>query len=452
MKRILLSGTMFLAALSAMNAVEPVKDPATYLPVEDTYFKSLWIYSPKTNNANPLMNTTNTRGIACVDDKVYLPMRGAESHQINEFDGNTGVLTKTYTLPVTVNGNKPGLALNDLQADSQGNLAGCNLATDIQVGNFYVWRMKKGAYDKPEELLAWTMGPMGQDPLRIDFFDVYGDVYGNGCIFAAIAGKIEGYSNMVLKWTITNGVVATDPQLILINEYVPAKTLTSSIAPRVKAISDESFYLDGSDSHPTLYTINGDEGVKVEGFNTAGVCTKTTNANGIDEFELGGRLFLAAAANNHGTTVPGLPQNSAQLFDITGGMEQAKDIRVFPKDGLGSVTPAAPSINPVVKVIDENNANIYVHGCSNGVAAYRFSLQPLSIDKEKMSAMNIHLAGSELVFSEEAAKVDVYAVAGNCVAQFANVNRANLSLVKGIYIVKAMDMAGKTKVQKIVVE
>lgn len=448
MKRILLSGTMLLAGISAMNAVEPVKDPATYSPVEGTYFQSLWMYSPKTENINPMMSTPNTRGICCVDDKVYLPLRGAEFHQINEFDANTGAFLKTYTLPITVNGNTPGMHMNDLQSDSQGNLAGCNIATDIQKGSFYVWKMKKGAYDAPEELLAWTWGDQGQAALRIDYFDVFGDVYGNGYIIASIAGAIEGYSNVVLKWDIVNGVASTDPTLIQVQGYVPTKITTNGSAPRVRAVSADGFYLDPSNAHPSYYNWDG---MWVDGFDVTKVSTKSAGPNGVDDFELGGRLFLVAGTNNHGV-LEGYAKNIAEVFDITDGMPAAKSLQIFPKNGLGDATNSGQTVEPAVRIVDANTADIFVHAYGNGVAAYRFSLNPLSIDKEKMSAMNIHLAGSELVFSEEAAKVDVYAVAGNCVAQFANVNRANLSLVKGIYIVKAMDMAGKTKVQKIVVE
>lgn len=448
MKRILLSGTMLLAGMSAMNAVEPVKDPATYAPAGDTHFQSLWMYSPKTENAHPMMNTGNTRGICCVNDKVYLPLRGAEFHQINEFDANTGAFLKTYTLPITVNGNTPGLHLNDLQSDSQGNLAGCNIATDIQKGMFYVWKMKKGAYDAPEELLAWTWGDQGQAALRIDYFDVYGDVYGDGYILASVAGAIEGYSNIVFKWDIVNGVASTEPTPIQAQGYIPAKITTNGSAPRVRALSPDNFYLDPSNAHPSLYDM---EGQLVEGFDITKVSTKSSGPNGVDEFTLGDRTFLVAGTNNHGV-LEGYAKNIAEVFEITGGMNEATSLQIFPKNGLGDNTNSGQTVEPAVRVVDENTADIFVHAYGNGVAAYRFSLKPLSIDKEKMSAMNIHLAGSELVFSEEAAKVDVYAVAGNCVAQFANVNRANLSLVKGIYIVKAMDMAGKTKVQKIVVE
>ena len=452
MKRILLSGTMFLAALSAMNAVEPVKDPATYSPVEGTYFKSLWMYSPKTENAHPMMNTGNTRGICCVDDKVYLPLKGDSdksiSHQINEFDANTGAFLKTYTLPLTVNGNTPGMHLNDLQADSKGNLAACNIVSNIQTGKFYVWRMKKGTFDKPEELLAWTWGDQGQDALRIDYFDVFGDVYGDGYILATVNGLIENYSNIVFKWNIVNGVASTEAEQIWAQEYVPAQIKTNGSAPRVRAISADGFYLDPSNAHPSYYDWDGN---KVDGFDVTKVSTKSAGVNGVDEFELGGRRFLVAGTNNHGV-LAGYQKNIAEVFDITDGMAAAKSLQIFPKNGLGDVSNIGQTVKPVVRKIDANTVDLIVQAYGNGAAAYRFSLEPLSVDAEKMSAMNIHLAGSELVFSEEAAKVDVYAVAGNCVAQFANVNRANLSLVKGIYIVKAMDMAGKTKVQKIVVE
>ena len=431
-----------------MNAVEPVKDPATYQPVDGTYFQSLWMYSPKTDNVHTMMSTASTRGIACVGDKVYLPFRGETSHQINEFDANTGAFLKTYTLPVTVNGNTPGLHLNDLQADSEGNLAGCNIATDLQKGKFYVWRMKKGAYDQPEELLAWTWGDQGQAALRVDYFDVYGDVFGNGYIIASIAGAIEGYSNLVLKWDIVNGVASEEAMPIMIQEYVPSKITTNGSAPRVRAISADNFYLDPSNAHASLYDWDGN---KVDGFDVAGVCTKSSGPNGVDEFSLGGRMFLVAGTNNHGV-LEGYPKNIAEVFDITDGMAAAKSLQIFPANGLGDNSNAGQTVEPAVRIVDENTADLFVHAYGNGVAAYRLSLNPLSIDAEKASAMKIHVAGGELVFSEEAAKVDVYAVAGNCVAQYANVNRATLSLVKGIYIVKAVDMAGKTKVQKIVVE
>ncbi|MGL5787142.1 MAG: T9SS type A sorting domain-containing protein [Bacteroidales bacterium] len=449
MKRFLLSGTMLLAGMSAVNAVEPVKDPATYQSVEGTYFQSLWMYSAGTDNGNPLINSGGTRGIACIDGNVYVPMRGEGDidHQINVFNGNTGVLEHTYKIPKKLIGADIAYAFNDLAADSKGNLAACNLTLDIQNSGFHVWRMKKDAIDKPEELMV-ALWPQGQlKGLRIDFFDVYGDIYGDGYILAAIGGDLENYSDIVLKWDIVGGaVVADEPMPIWIQSYVPAAT-TNGTAPRVKAVSNDAFYFDGSNSHPALYDF---EGNILDGFDTGGVCTKNSTPNGVVDFELGGRTFLAAAANNHGGAV-GLPKNSAQLFDITDGMSAAKDIQLFPANGLGNLTPSAPSVKPVIHLIDENNANIFIHGASNGLAAYRLSLNPLSIDAEKASAMKVHVAGGELVFSEEAAKVDVYAVAGNCVAQYANVNRATLSLVKGIYIVKAVDMAGKTKVQKIVV-
>lgn len=452
MKRILLSGTMFLAALSAMNAVEPVKDPATYSPVEGVHFKSLWIYSPNTNNAHPMMNSTFTRGMTYADGKVLLPYREATPthHHINAFDAETGAFIKSYAYPRADVAAGGEWQFQDLQADDQGNLAVANLTFNIQSGNIYIFRMKKGNYEEFDQLLAYTWGDQGSEKgLRIDYFDVYGDLYGDGYIIAAISGELSGFSNIVLRWDIKGGaVVPGEPKVIEIFDYVPAGVTVGGVGVRVRAVDNESFYMDPFTGHACLYNMDGQ---KIDGFDTGKAAVDNVAANGVEEFKLGDRLFLAAANHDHNSAVK-KPFNSLQMFDITEGMEQAKSLGVFPAAGLGTGSNSGRTVEPAVRKINDNTVDIFFHAMLNGVAAYRLSLNPLSVDAEKMSTMNIHMAGSELVFSEEAAKVDVYAVAGNCVAQYANVNRANLSLVKGIYIVKAMDMAGKTKVQKIVVE
>ena len=219
---------------------------------------------------------------------------------------------------------------------------------------------------------------------RFDAFNVYGDVDSKAIIMAADANSFYVY-----YWEIENGVAGEaqrvnctpDPsmdQSLLIKEDGTLSVSAFGTAPQVFPIDYEYFYVDGWNTLPMLFDMEGSivqdfisvpTGVNVKMGEEE--CTMNVGHNGLCEFQVGSEYYLVMAATN---TV-GSPTSAFALYKYANEDREFSEMTpmwYFPHEGMGSATNGCRTAVPTVEV-KGNVATIYVYTNNNGYGVYEFT-------------------------------------------------------------------------------
>jgi len=473
MKKLLLSAAC-LFAVDSLFAASLVTDPATYNVGANYTFENVWIQS-RTAGGFPATGgysaTDMSRGMAVIGGKILITKRIPPAVatdftvcQVLVYDGATGDLLKTVALPdtmFTVKGtdgvvSQTGLPANDIQIDDAGNILIANYTPNLYTSPYQIYKIDidftAGTVTAAKRILNYKEpfeGAVAPGTMRIDYFNVFGDVMGNGYLMGSVGGIVVNYGNTVIKWGIVNGVTNDFMDQIIIKEYVPASATGNDTGSRVTPLSETLFYLDGQLSYATLYDMDGNY---VDGFKNNLTTDFAKNMipgnNGVDEFMLGDKSFMVFSYRN--TT--GTPASSWAIAEIDpSGIAPINPLTVFPAAGMGSISNGVRTALPRIEVIGDV-AYIYVYGCNNGLGAYKFAKSvPNAIDENQASNVTISLKDNKIVVSEEVASVEVYSVTGQKMALVMNVSSIDAPVAKGIYIITIVDKAGAKKVQKVAI-
>lgn len=364
-----------------------------------------WIYSVKLSNYvdNRPGEDGNVRGMAVKDGKMYFIDRGNTAFQV--FDGATG--KKLKTLPITGEHlfqieatNDKGvtewtsavtLAYNDVKVDNAGNLLIGACLTSSQT--FFIYKVDEttGAATEVIKERLWdnTEDEFDKISYRFDAFGVYGDVNSHAVIMAQDANSMTAF-----KWVIDEGKAAKAEKVVLYvdpvndNSYLltadgDSKKMKENpgTAPQIFPVDDNYFYLDGNETYPTLFNMNGTladdfknctAGIAVAN-NEGDTCKMNQGHNGIVEFQVGDEYFLVMAATN----TAGSPSSAFALYKFKDASKAFADMTpmwFFPNDGMSFSTSvngfrtAVPSVE-----VDGKVATIYLYAGNVGYAAYTFT-------------------------------------------------------------------------------
>ncbi len=363
-----------------------------------------WIYSNIQDNfaSNMPAPADHARGMVAKDGKMYFINRQNGSFTV--VNGATGkmldpiVITgehlfQTEVVTDSATGAKEWkdcatLKFNDVKLDQAGHflIGGC-----VSGGNrFQIYKVDiaTGAatvvvddrlYDYPDfelegKATAW----------RFDAFNVYGDVDSKAIIMAADANSFYVY-----KWEITNGVAGAAEQIdcepletdesLLVKDGVLSATAFGT-APQIFPVDFNYFYVDGWNTLPMLYDMDG---TLVEDFATVptGVqvgmpgdtCVMNTGHNGLCEFQVGDEYYLVMAATN---TV-GSPTSAFALYKFADENKEFSEMTpmwFFPVEGMGAATNGCRTAVPSVEVDQEKAvATLYVYTNNNGYGVYEMT-------------------------------------------------------------------------------
>lgn len=219
---------------------------------------------------------------------------------------------------------------------------------------------------------------------RIDYCDIVGDVTRENAsctVMAAFSSNNGAYNALgVIGWRAEQGSDEWEPAMDGYNigfptETYPADQTDWGTAPVVRIILDDDytndlFYVDGFTTCPTLYS--NDCGL-AESFALATELAPKVGTNGVGEFKLGGKDFIAYSIEQYESPECCRARiamlGDGQSFD---GMQAMWDI---PENGLGSTSDGGTRVHPVearVYTDDSGNEGAYVltYKCTNGVAVY----------------------------------------------------------------------------------
>jgi hypothetical protein len=479
---------IFGAVCMSVKAIDPVKDPYSYPARNEGKYTltSKWLYSLTTETYNSgdaslKLNTAQgtVRTMAYWNDKLIFGSRNDGIPAIIIINSATGAVENT--LPVVA----PGFEAvqnpcNYIVVDDANNVLVGNvkLAT---TGVLQIWKvdMATGAGTK--------LVDMGTESLavadRIDAFNVLGDVNGNATIWAVSSTSTEASMNM-FRWKVTGGVVAADPDLIIINFTAggfPSTVTAIGTSPCVFPITEDLVYIDGSNTYPTLMQITGDDSegytaVAIDGFydildatlpipNATDEITEPgkgftmfSSHNGFAQFTVGSEHFFVIPINSHSVSAgfPDTPYQAFRLYKYKDDAKKAREAEIlwtFPKAGLSPNTNNQNNffITPIEATVSGTKATIYIYSGENGLAAYEFDTNASVGLHNPKTALLVYGGDKTVHFGENVASVQIHSIAGQLVAKKTNTNNVNVA-APGVYVVRATTLNGETLISKVIVK
>lgn len=359
-----------------------------------------WIYSNVQDNYASAMPSQSdfARGMVAKDGKMYFINRvngsftvvdGANGKKLDpiqitgEHLFETEVVTDSATMAKEWK-SCATLPFNDVKLDQAGHflIAGC--VTTTQRFQVYKVDITTGAATTVVDDRLYDYKDYESEGWRFDAFNVYGDVDSKAIIMAADANSFWVY-----YWEIENGKAGEaqrinctpDPKedkSLLIKEDGTLAAEAFGTAPQVFPVDFEYFYVDGWNTLPMLFDMEGTivqdfidvpTGVKVPMANDT--CTMNTGHNGLCEFQIGNEYYLVMAATN---TV-GSPTSAFALYKYANEDREFSEMTpmwFFPVEGMGATTNGCRTAVPSVEVKD-NVATIYVYTNNNGYGVYEMT-------------------------------------------------------------------------------
>ena len=461
---------------AVITPITLLQDNAYYEPRNNglIYLQNKWLFSKNLGNYNNtsdlLGNTSTVRSMTVRNGKMLFCSRSA-GNQIVSVDGVSGVrstLTLASNVFTYMGRNKANtadsvyltpLACNDIKVDAGGNVLVGNLTTSGTLP-YQIWKIDlatgNGSLLIDQKDLA-TLFP-GKS-MRFDYFNVTGNVNGSAMIYAVCASPLP--VKEMFRWTITNGIASSTPEIIPLNMAQDAIFGTAVI---VQPIDNENFWIDGDKTFPFIYNINSGY---TDSFKNYSVITDSvtmvgnfwkmsTNVNGLKEFKIGDETFLIVGATSY-TSSAMYPSSTFRIFKYAKNDLSIKNLQclwTFPQAGMGTTVNSYRTALPEVEV-NGDKAKIYVYYGENGYGVYELvSKSGGGYTSEKMTTTDfiVHVIGNNIVASEELSQMEVYTVTGQLLKSVKNTMSVTKPAGNGVYIVKTKTTAGLVQSAKIVVK
>lgn len=471
MKKTLLLAAMALTAAAPSFAADAKTDGFKYETKNGITCHNRWIDDRTSNlagwNALPFTAQATYARTACLGkyqgaDVVivgYSPEFEPESGgdvvghaQLVIIDFSTGALVKLVQMTFEGKPITGKLAANQVGCDQFGNVwfAGYvpttyNSETQrfTPLTIYHVTDLENGICEKAAELVL----PDDETDAvgRIDYCDLVGDVTrkeAGCCVMAALADPAD--KPYVLAWAAEQGSDKWEGAMdgytsTGLTDTYPADQTKWGTAPMVRIVLDEDysnnlFYVDGFTTCPSLYD---NSGAMLESFAAAVELAPKTGTNGVGEFTLAGKDFIAYSVCQYDVT-PGCTVNVCELgegqsFD---GMELYWTV---PTNGLGELSDGGTRIHAVetLKFVDSNGKEgvyLLTYKSNNGLGVY-------VISEEGWVDPNGDGGANDIVADD----IDY-----NAPVEFFNLNGASVkgdNLTPGLYITRQ-----GSKVNKVVVK
>lgn len=400
-----------LLALTATTAMtlNAVTDGKTYAPVNNITCTNLWIASIYNNPTgwaempwmvDDMQARARTACIAQVDGKDVVvvgyskTMDGSlgsnDYAHLVLFDLATGELIKTQQLTLDGQPIVGLLSANQVGSDQFGHIWVMGLAgslvteegeakplniyvvDDVETGACSLAAALKVPEDELDEVTSATS--------RIDYSSLVGDITRQEarCTFMTSSNLAD--SPMVLAWTCEQGSDEWEPAMDgyaarKIDDTYPAGVTSWASASMTRIILDDeysnaNFYVDSWVTCPTIYQPSG---AMIESFASAVPLAPAVGTNGVGEFSLGDKNFIAYSVNQY--VAPEYCEVRIAELGENMAFEGMESYWVVPEGGLGAVSDGGNRIHSVeTKVYSDENgkqgAYLLTYKCANGIGVY----------------------------------------------------------------------------------
>lgn len=410
MKKSLLFGAMAIMTVSSALAVT---DGQTYAPVNGIQCTNLWINSLKSNvngwNALPWMADDNgaaqfkkarTACIGEVDGKDVVIVGYSKTMLVNDASNDyahlvvlnfdTGEVEKNVQLTYEGTPISGLLCANQVGCDQFGHVWFMGLAgklvddagSPMPLTLYVVDDFETGACSKAAELYVNEdeADDVTSATSRVDYSSLVGDITRREARCTFMTSTNCGDSPMVLGWTCEQGSDEWEGAMDGytsrgIDDTYPAGITSWASASMTRIILDDAFtnsnfYVDSWVTCPTIYQPSG---AMIETFADAPALAPKVGTNGVGEFTLGDKNFIAYSIEQYDNgdrcrvRVAELGENLS--FD---GM---KEYWVIPANGLGETSDGGNRIHSVeTKVYTDKNgkqgAYLLTYKDGNGIGVY----------------------------------------------------------------------------------
>ncbi len=431
--------------------------------VESNYITltNIWIRSDLHGNGLGQESIgTNNRGFCArkTDNTLYISGRSGSSAYLDLYNAATGEYKKRLNLSGT-NGttiSSSTSACNSVDLDNEDNLYIYNAvawgASPIQICSV-----------DPTTGYATEEVSITNPGVRIDHCDVVGDVTSN-YFYVFAASKAN---NIVYRWTVQNGSAST-PETMSISSFYPATDSDGNTikvpgtAPRIIAIDESTFYLDGSGISFTLYEWGN--GTPIGSFaQNESIAPKNNQGNGGAYFTHDGVPYLIYAIDDYQNATTGYKFNVASDIYQPGSFSKMTKRWTIPQESIGHTEANGGDYGALVDVIQHSSSaltraanpdvtNIYIYVPGNGIAAYtmrsRITTDVDGIPTEKIKITNNNGIISFGTIVEEAA---LYTMSGSVIALGHETTCIESPMTSGIYLLQIKNN-GTTITEKIIIK
>jgi len=290
------------------------------------------------------------RGLALFNDKLYIVSRSIGT-SVQIIDAKTGQDNGSLPMDAIIKGGT--YLLNDIEADSSGNLFACNLAATPKSRNFKIYHWKNSS-SKPELFLSYS------NPLNLrlgDHFSLSGNINTRADIYAAAAG-----TDKVIHWVIKRGKVS--PPQVLTFSSLP----NCGSAPYFAPLSDGNFLLNANSLTPRLFDAKNElSGAVSDQVIPTGSTVFKQIVSIADTIFL---FYLSKPAEKNGQSIRAVRWNGSKPEKLT-----TADI-LFTTPPLGS-NINSNFVGDIAFTIQNNHVEFYLLATNNGLAAYSYQLKEI---------------------------------------------------------------------------
>lgn len=379
-----------------------ITDGVNYEPVNGIKIANKWIqdraHTPLIWTNKPYCNM-QARTAVVSDGYIYIARSNANTviqgtdtltqSVIYKVDATTGELVKE--LPLTLNGQIYGgatLSCNMVGVDNFGHLYMAPYSSEFaEIQRVYMVNKETGKLT--------LMGELDKEDIsaRCDYIDVMGDITRQqaecNIMFAGFSSKYiyRWHADQGGEW---EGGFDGVPYLE-IKKFYPENLTQWGYAPVTKMLlgeegqkrySGEKFYVDGFYTAPILYDVSG---TMVDNFKNVNsdCCPMDLGANGICEFTLDGRYFIAyVAAQYVGVDEATMINRACQVYICELG--EGKSLTGMQRywmvpDELGTVSDGGTRVQSInveygVDEVGNEEVTLFIFKCYNGMAVYKLSV------------------------------------------------------------------------------
>lgn len=402
MKKFLLIASM---ALMATTSVLAKTDGFEYETINGLTCKSVWV-DDRTSNIDgwwqlpfaEMYAKARTAALATINGEDKIIVGWSKTMEVNDesndfahivvINFNNGAVEKTVQMTCDGNPVKGLLCANQIGCDDFGHIwfAGYVATTyNKETGSFTplniyrVTNLETGECVKAAEL---KLPDDETDAVgRIDYCDLNGDITLEKApctVMTALADPAE--KPFVLGWRCEQGENEWHGSLddyvsLAMEQTYPADQTHWGTAPMVRIVKSEEydanlFYVDGFTTCPSLYDTSG---AMLESFASAVELAPAVGTNGVGEFTLAGKDFIAYSIAQYNET-PGCQVRVAELGESQ-AFDGMQSYWLLPENGLGEVSDGGTRMHAVeTKVYKDENGkegvNLLTYKCNNGIGVY----------------------------------------------------------------------------------
>ena len=429
------------------------KDPAAYNVPSAYLFENLWVRSVDSefNNMPSRTDWAYNRGMCVIDGIIYIAGRSGNSSTadcyIDRYNAATGEFIGQLELSTDVKAQF--YPCNDVLKDAAGNLLTSNLTINLSTAPLVIHKIDKSTGDAT--LVASVSHSSGA---RVDHCAIVGNVdTGN---FYILAGT---KSSTVIKWTYSSGKLTSTKQMSY-EDFCPSSASEAGLSSRVYPKDDNTFFVNATMIHPTLYDFS--TGEIVDSFDSNSTEAPLDEfATGFAHFTIDGNNFVAYSYNtvfsDDGWNYDGGPHQIAiASINSSWSFSSIKGLFVVPEAGLGNEYSFYGD-----ELIDYEyeyseggkvcGVVLYIYIPKNGLAAYRFADAKATTKALEFNSDSMQVTiGKNAVYVNMAADIEIYTISGLKVVNAVDADKVSIeNLAKGVYVLKCKSDYG-TKVLKFV--